>query len=132
MPTHTATTGYDRYRQTHVEASLGHASPLQMVIMLTDGLLDEFERLRGHIANRRFEAKAQSISRCLAILVGLECALDEEAQSEPVRQVAELYQYCRALVGQAGVELSTVPLDRARMLMTALRDAWRSALKEGR
>ena len=46
--------GYDSYQQVDLNAQAAAANPHQLVIMLIDGLLDEVERIRGHLAANTF------------------------------------------------------------------------------
>lgn len=50
--------GYDSYQQVDLDAQAAAANPHQLVIMLIDGLLDEIERIRGHLAAKRWQRKA--------------------------------------------------------------------------
>lgn len=79
--------GYDSYQQVDLDAQAAAANPHQLVIMLIDGLLDEIERIRGHLAAKRLAEKGAGINKCMNILIGLTSALDDE-------MVAKLQRTC--------------------------------------
>ena len=54
--------GYSQYKEIDLAARTAAASPLELVLVLFSGLMDELERAKSHIEGRRFEKKAQSIN----------------------------------------------------------------------
>jgi len=67
---------YQSYQTVHLHAQTAQASPVQLVLILMDGLLDELARARAHIEARRYELKAASLEKCVSIINGLSSALD--------------------------------------------------------
>ena len=63
--------GYSQYKEVDLAARTAAASPLELVLVLFSGLMDELERAKSHIAAKRFEKKAQSINKCIDILNAL-------------------------------------------------------------
>lgn len=116
--------GYDSYRSTDLESRTNAASPYELVLVLFDGLLDELERVRGHLQARRFEQKGRSLEKCLSILAALESALDHEQGGELVAGLAQLYQYCRARLCDVSASLSTDVLDEVIFVLQELRQGW--------
>ena len=45
---------YGEYHATNLDAQTARASPVELVLVLTDGLLEELARARGHITARRY------------------------------------------------------------------------------
>lgn len=70
--------GYSQYKEIDLAARTAAASPLELVLVLFSGLMDELERARSHIEGRRFEKKAQSINKCIDILNALTSSLEFE------------------------------------------------------
>ncbi len=60
--------GYSQYKEVDLAARTAVASPLELVLVLFSGLMDELERAKSHIENKRFEKKAHSINKCIDIL----------------------------------------------------------------
>ena len=46
---------YASYHSTNLDAQTARASPVELVLVLTDGLLEELARARGHIVGQRYE-----------------------------------------------------------------------------
>jgi flagellar secretion chaperone FliS len=115
---------YLSYHAVNVGAQAVQASPVQLVLMLTDGLLEELTRSRAHIEARRYELKARSLDRCIDMLNGLSSALDFEAGGELVQNLSRLYDYCAERLYQAGVKLDPAMVDEVSGLLMNLRKGW--------
>ena len=115
---------YLSYHAVNVGAQAVQASPVQLVLMLTDGLLEELTRARAHIEARRYELKARSLDRCVDMLNGLSSALDFEAGGELVQNLSRLYDYCAERLYHAGVKLDPTMVDEVSGLLMNLRKGW--------
>jgi flagellar protein FliS len=115
---------YQNYQAVNLTAQTAQASPLQLVLVLMDGLLDELARARGHIAARRYELKARSLEKCVSIIIGLSSALEVDSGSEVVNNLARLYEYCAERLHRAGVQLDPAIVDEVQALLTTLRKGW--------
>ncbi|MDZ4946312.1 flagellar export chaperone FliS [Escherichia coli] len=94
--------GYSQYKEIDLAARTAAASPLELVLVLFSGLMDELERARSHIEGRRFEKKAQSINKCIDILNALTSSLEFET----------------------GGELSAEKIDEVMLILSNLREGW--------
>ncbi|PZP35660.1 MAG: flagellar export chaperone FliS [Roseateles depolymerans] len=119
---------YQSYQTTNLHAQTAQASPLQLVLVLMDGLLDELARARGHIEARRYELKSASLDKCVSIINGLSSALDMENGGEVVQNLARLYEYCAERLFRAGVELNVGIVDEVQRLLTQIRGGWQGVL----
>jgi flagellar secretion chaperone FliS len=119
---------YQSYQSVHLQAQTAQASPLQLVLVLMDGLLDELARARAHIEAQRFELKAASLDKCVAIINGLSSALDLDTGGEVVASLARLYDYCAERLYRAGVELDVALVDEVRGLLAQIRGGWQGVL----
>lgn len=117
---------YQSYQAVHLNSQTAQASPVQLVLVLMDGLLDELARARAHIEARRYELKAASLERCVAMLNGLSSALDTESGGEVVTNLARLYDFCAERLYRAGVELNTALVDEVSRLLDSLRAGWQA------
>lgn len=115
---------YTAYHAVNLHAQTATASPVQLVLILIDGLLEELARTRAHIEARRFTAKAQSLNKCVDILNGLSSALDTEHGGEVVANLARLYDYCAWRLYRAGGELEPAMVDEVMGLLRTLRGGW--------
>lgn len=116
---------YRSYHDSNLGARTARASPVELVLVLMDGLLEEVVRARAHIAAGRFEQKAASLDRCVAILDGLSSALDTESGGEVVADLARLYEYCAWRLYSAGFELDPMMVDEVESLLATVRNGWR-------
>ena len=81
--------GYSQYKEIDLAARTAAASPLELVLVLFSGLMDELERAKSHIEGRRFEKKAQSINKCIDILNALTSSLEFETGGELVVGISQ-------------------------------------------
>lgn len=115
---------YSNYHAVNLEARTARATPVQLVLILMDGLLEELARARGHIEAGRYELKAASLDKCVEILNGLSSSLDEESGGEVVANLGRLYDYCAHRLYTVGLQLDTSILDEVTRLLTTLRSGW--------
>lgn len=115
---------YQSYQTVNLHAQTAQASPVQLVLILMDGLLDELARARAHIEARRYELKAASLEKCVSIINGLSSALDLDTGSEVVNNLARLYDYCAERLYRAGVQLDTGVIDEVVRLLSQLKSGW--------
>ena len=116
--------GFDAYQETNTEAQAATADPHKLVVMLIDGLLDEIDRVEGHIEGGRFEHKGRSISKCLDILGGLDAALDIEQGGEVAANLHNLYEYCAKTIYQISISNDLQQISSVTSVMTSLREGW--------
>lgn len=117
-------TAYQSYHSVNLGALTAQASPVQLVLLLTDGLLEELARARAHVDARRYEKKAQSLNRCVDMLNGLTSALDFETGGELCSNLSRLYAYSVHRLYEAGFKLDPALIDEVIGLMTTLRAGW--------
>ncbi len=115
---------YQSYHAINLEAQTAQASPVQLVLILMDGLLEELARARAHIDAKRYEQKGLSLDKCINILNGLSTALDIETGGEVVLNLQRLYEYCVERLYQASVELNCSILDEVVELLTTIQRGW--------
>ena len=115
---------YSNYHSVNREAQTARATPVELVLLLTDGLLEELARARGHIVGKRFEQKATSLDRCIEIINGLSSSLDYDNGGEVVASLDRLYDYCASRLYTAGVKLDAGMIDEVTGLLTTIRNGW--------
>ncbi|WP_256936904.1 flagellar export chaperone FliS [Vibrio diabolicus] len=116
--------GYDSYQQVDLDAQAAAANPHQLVIMLIDGLLDEVERIRGHLAANRLAEKRSGINKCMNILIGLTSALDDENGGEIAENLRQLYDFCQVELYYASVQNDANRLVNVERVMGNIREGW--------
>lgn len=115
---------YSSYHAVNLDAQTARASPIELVLVLTDGLLEELARARAHIVGRRHEFKAASINKCVEIINGLSSSLDFDNGGEVVLNLSQLYDYCAARLNTAGLKLDPALVDEVSALLTTIKLGW--------
>ncbi|HWJ93097.1 MAG TPA: flagellar export chaperone FliS [Telluria sp.] len=115
---------YGSYHAINLDAQTARASPVELVLLLTDGLLDELARARAHIVQRRYEEKAKSIDKCVEIINGLSSSLDFDNGGEVVQNLARLYEFCATHLQGAAIKLDPKMVDEVVQIMTTIRHGW--------
>jgi flagellar protein FliS len=115
---------YGNYHAVNLEAQASRASPIELVLLLTDGLLEELARARAHIVGKRYEARAISINKCVDIINGLSSSLDFEGGGQVVANLANLYDFCAQHLNAAGIKQDPAMVDEVVKIMTTIRQGW--------
>ena len=115
---------YSSFHATNLDAQTSRASPIELVLLLTDGLLEELARARAHIVARRYEQRAQSINKCVDIINGLSSSLDFESGGQVVANLANLYEFCATHLNAAGVKQDPNMVDEVVKIMSTVRQGW--------
>lgn len=115
---------YSSYHATNLDAQASRASPIELVLLLTDGLLEELARARAHIVGKRYEARAASINKCVDIINGLSSSLDFESGGQVVANLANLYDFCAVHLNGAGVKQDPAMVDEVVKIMNTIRQGW--------
>jgi flagellar protein FliS len=115
---------YSSYHATSLDAQTSRASPIELVLLLTDGLLDELARARAHIAAQRYEQRAASINKCVDIINGLSSSLDFDSGGKVVANLAALYEFCANHLHGAGVKQDPAMIDEVVKIMSTIRTGW--------
>ena len=116
---------YGSYHAVNLDAQTSRASPVELVLLLTDGLLDELARARAHIVARRFEATAASLDQCVEIINGLSSSLDLDQGGETVANLARIYDFCAQHLNGAGIKMEPAMVDEVIRILSTIRDGWK-------
>ena len=115
---------YGSYHAVDLDAQTSRASPVELVLLLTNGLLDELARARAHIVAKRYEQKAASIDKCVEIINGLSSSLDFDNGGETVADLANIYDVCAQHLQGAGIKLDPAMVDEVIRILTTIRQGW--------
>jgi flagellar protein FliS len=108
------------YLQTHVQSR----SPLELVVMLYDGLLRFLGDAGEAIDKGQLAAKRDSISKALAVLSELQSTLNMEQGGDVATSLDALYTYVNGRLLEASMQNNRTPLDESAQLLRTLREAW--------
>lgn len=115
---------YGSYHATSLDAQTARASPVELVLLLTDGLLDELARARAHIVAKRYEQRAASINKCVDIINGLSSSLDFDGGGQVVANLAKLYEFSVGHLHAAGIRQDPAMIDEVVKIMGTIRAGW--------
>jgi flagellar secretion chaperone FliS len=122
-------TAYGAYRQVQ-SATVERKEDI--LFLLLDGALDFVRKARIGIQENCPKTRGENISRVLAIITELECALDRSKGGLLAEELGNLYQDFIGLLTLANVKNDPVPLDRVETLLTALKEGFEEVDKNSR
>ena len=122
---------YQNYHASDLDARIAGATPLQLMLILLDGLLDELARVRAHIEHSRHDARLRSVTKCLNLLNGLASHIDTADGPGVTQPLATVYDFCMRGVAQASVDLDVAKLDEVTAVIAQLTQGWRSLETRG-
>ena len=108
------------YLQTHVQSR----SPLELVVMLYDGLLRFLGDAGSAIESGNVAGRRDAISRALAVLSELQSTLNMEQGGEVAASLDALYTYLNGRLLDASLNNDRAPIDESARLLRTLRGAW--------
>jgi flagellar protein FliS len=109
---------------TYQEVQVTSRSPLELVVMLYDGVLVALEQAKAALAAGDLVAKRDAMSRSFAILGQLQGTLNLESGGEVAKRLDGLYTYLTERLTKANVNCDSAPVDEAIRLLQVVRDGW--------
>ena len=120
-------TGYTAYK--HAAISATHSKE-KILLMLYEGALRFVRFARMGLEEKSPKIRGENISKVMAILTELDCALDRESGGELVENLSDLYRYMMDRLPHANVKNDTEALDEVGRLLTELKEGFEGALQE--
>ena len=115
-----AARGAQAYAQTHVTSR----SPLELVVMLYEGLGRFVGEARAAIERGDIAGKRAAVSRALAILSELQSTLNMAEGGELATSLDGLYAYMNGRLLDGSMKNDVAPFDETGKLVGTLREAW--------
>src|SRR5262245_21055202 len=115
-----AARGAQAYAQTHVTSR----SPLELVVMLYEGLGRFVGEARGAVEHGDLGAKRAAVSRALAILSELQSTLNMTDGGELAQSLDGLYGYINGRLLDGSMKNEVAAFDETLKLVNTLREAW--------
>lgn len=116
--------GLASYGEVSVQAGTAYADSVQLIQMLFDGLIDSLTAAEGQIERKEIQAKGESLSRAMRIVLGLQGSLDLEKGGEIAANLADLYDYCTRRLMNANLKNDVEAVQEVKRLISEIRDAW--------
>jgi len=115
----------ENYGNGGAEIKAATANRVELIQMLFDGLIDNFNMAKGHIEHKNIAEKGRALQRASRILVSLKGALDFEKGGELAVNLNELYAYVIRRIIHINAQNDLEALAEVHSLMGEIRDAWR-------
>jgi flagellar protein FliS len=113
-----------RGAQAYIQTQISSRSPLELVVMLYEGLIRFSGEARSAIERGDLVAKRAAMSRALAIVSELQSTLNMAEGGELATSLDNLYTYINGRLLDASMQNTVEPLDETLKLASTLRDAW--------
>ena len=101
-----------------------------ILLMLYEGALGAVRIARRGIAEKNPKLKGENISRVLAILTELDCALDLEKGGDLAENLAALYDYMIKRLTHANIKNDPEALEEVERLLCDLQEGFKGAVKK--
>jgi flagellar protein FliS len=115
---------YDPYRE-HMQQSILCADPLELVVMLYEGLGESISAARRALQAGDIAGRANSVSRAMEILAELSASLDRERGAELASGLARLYEFISTRLQEGNFTQQDQAFAEAGRVVATLLDAWR-------
>ncbi|MBW2167560.1 MAG: flagellar export chaperone FliS [Deltaproteobacteria bacterium] len=108
-------------------APTGYAA---ILLMLYDGAMKFVRFARLGIKKKNAKIRGENISKVMAILTELDCALDREMGEELVENLSDLYHYMMDRLAIANMKNDIGALDEVEKLLRELKEGFDEAAKK--
>lgn len=109
---------------TYQEVTVTSRSPLELVVMLYDGLLAALRHAHDAMGRKDLFGKRNGLHKALVIVEHLQGTLDMEGGGEAASHLDEFYRQVTGLVLGANLDGDQQQLAEAVRLVASIRDAW--------
>jgi flagellar secretion chaperone FliS len=116
--------------QAYREAAVMTASPIQLVVMLYDGIERFLRQAEAAMAEGAVAQANDRMQKGEAIIDELLATLDKRA-GQIAERLEGIYVFCKRLLMQARVERAAGKCEQVRKLLRPLRDAWNELAERG-
>ncbi len=111
------------YTTQNLQAEMAVADPYRVIQLMMQGCVERIAQSKGAIERKDFEGKSVAISKCMALINGLQDALDLSYGKVP-EDLFALYDYMKQRLLDASRSMDTAPLDEVGQLMLTIKSGW--------
>lgn len=116
--------GVRAYAQVKVETAVSTANPVQLVVLLYEGVISAIASAKGEMERRNIAQKAQFLNKAIDIIEGLRNALEFSQGGDIAVSLNDLYLYMVQRLSTANLKNDPVILDEVTALLRELLGAW--------
>lgn len=111
------------YTTQNLQAEMAVANPYRVIQLMMQGCIERLAQSKGAIERRDFEGKSVAISKCMALINGLQDSLDFSYGKIP-EDLFALYEYMKQRLLDASRNMDVAPLDEISQLMLTIKSGW--------
>lgn len=119
--------GMSQELATYRELAAETASPVELVIMLSDFLVKDLKQVIASIRDHDIELRVKHSNRALLALQELDLMLDFENGGSTAKELARVYSYVRAKLIESQIKLEPALLERQVEFIQQIRQAWQES-----
>jgi flagellar protein FliS len=116
--------------QAYREAAVMTASPIQLVVMLYDGIERFLRQAEAAMAEGSVAQSNDRMQKAEDIIDELIATLDKRA-GQVAERLEGIYVFCKRLLMEARIERAATKCEQVRKLLRPLRDAWAELAERG-
>ena len=117
--------GIGAYRKTAVTT----ADPGRLILMCYEGAILQLKIAKTKYREKDYEGKGKAVTKTMAIIDELTCALDLEKGGEIARNLEAIYNYITRRILQADVTKDFGGIDEVIGLLTELLSSWKEIIE---
>lgn len=115
----------------YLETKVLSASPVQLVHLAYEGVIEALAEARNHLAGKRIHERVRAINRAQLILAELQTSLDFNKGGDVSVQLGRLYDYMQRRLTEANFKQIEEPLAEVQDLLQTLNEAWKTVAATG-
>ena len=119
-------TGRAAYNRTSIQTT----DKKKILLMLYDGAVRFVRNARLGIEKNDARIKGENISKVLAILTELDCALNREMTGDYITNLASLYQYMMNRLTVANIKNDICALTEVESILSELKEAFETVFEK--
>jgi len=109
---------------TYREAAVVGASPVGLVVLLYEQVIEDLRRALTAQKNGAIEARTREINHAILVLGHLEATLNQEQGGRVAENLQHFYRQLRAGLTEAQAQQSASLLEKQISLLMQVRDGW--------
>ena len=119
--------GYSEYTRTEEQQT---DNKEKILLMLLEGAARFTRFARMGLEKQSLQLKGENISKVLAILTELDCALDRDVGAEFVSSLSDLYRYMMNRLSHANIHNEMEPLEEVERLLITIKEGFEGAAED--
>lgn len=116
--------GLKAYASVGVSNQVVTADPYRVIQMLLQGALDKMAYAKGAIERKDFVAKAEHLTKSVAIVSALQEALDMDVKAEVTNNLFDLYSFIIDQLTDVSVDNDVAKLEETMFVLRQIKEGW--------